>query len=178
MVKKILNILIIQIIILSSLTLIKINHESIKETAIPSFLIIHKQKNKDKLGKLSIESLNINELIYQIGSEENTVDKHVTILKESILPDKEKSIVFLAAHSGTGENSYFENLKNITVNTIVKLTINKKEYKYIVKEIWEDRKDGFININKEDKNQLILTTCSPFNKNKQLIVSCIEKESN
>lgn len=32
-------------------------------------------------------------------------------------------------------------------------------------------KDGDIEINKTSKNQLILTTCSTTNKNKQLIVS-------
>ena len=44
--------------------------------------------------------------------------------------------------------------------------------------MWEEIKNGFINVNKEPDNQLILTTCSPIHNNYQLIVNCIEKESN
>ena len=56
--------------------------------------------------------------------------------------------------------------------------MNNKQYIYIVKDIWEEPKNGYINVNKENKKQLILTTCSPTNSKKQLIVNCIEKESN
>ena len=134
-------------------------------------------KSKLKIGKIEIEKLKINENLYQINSQENNIDKHITILKESIMPEKENSIVFIAAHSGTGKIAYFKNLDHLQKGDIIKLTINNKTYFYNVKEKWEKEKDGFINITKDKEKQLILTTCSPNNKKKQLIVNCIEKES-
>ena len=88
------------------------------------------------------------------------------------------SIIFIAAHSGEGKIAYFNELNKLKIDDKVIIKINNKKYTYLVKEMWEEKKNGFINVNKEPENQLILTTCSPFNKNKQLIVSCIEKESN
>ncbi|MBQ6323212.1 MAG: hypothetical protein IJI22_00070 [Bacilli bacterium] len=58
------------------------------------------------------------------------------------------------------------------------LIINRKKYTYEVKDIWEEEKNGYINLNKEGKNQLILTTCSPTRNNYQLVVNCIEKDVN
>ena len=165
------------IILLFYLSIIKINNST---NFYENFKIIYKykeNKENDIIGYLKIESLNINEKLYKIESPENNVDKHVTILKESILPDNDNSIIFIAAHSGTGNIAYFKNLDKIKENSLVELKINNKKYNYIVKEIWEDPKNGYININKEKEKQLILTTCSPNNNKKQLIVNCIEKES-
>jgi sortase (surface protein transpeptidase) len=53
-----------------------------------------------------------------------------------------------------------------------------KKYTYYVRDIWEEKKNGYINISEEDTKQLILTTCSPNRYGYQLIINCIEKESN
>ena len=174
--KKIFIILIIMIIFLSSLTIIKISDDQPLKKIITNFNILHEDSNI--IGSIKIDKLNLNENLYKIESEENNVDKHVTILKESIFPENENSIIFIAAHSGIGEIAYFKNLDKIEQNDIINLKLNNKEYNYIVKNTWEEPKNGFININKEKENQLILTTCSPTNNGKQLIVNCIEKESN
>ena len=108
-------------------------------------------------------------------TSENTIEKHISILKESIFPNQENSIIFLAAHSGIGKIAYFEELDNLEPNDEVILILNNKKYTYIVKNSWEEKKNGYINVNKEIKNQLILTTCSPTKENYQLIVNCIEK---
>ena len=85
--------------------------------------------------------------------------------------------MFIAAHSGIGKIAYFEELDELKPNDEIILNINNKTYKYIVKEYWEEKKNGYINVNKESKKQLILTTCSPNKDNYQLIINCIEKES-
>lgn len=167
------------IILLFYLSIIKISDSPKNIYENIRIIYNHKEKQEeDVIGSLKIESLNINEKLYKIESPENNVDKHVTILKESIFPDKENSIIFIAAHSGTGDIAYFKNLDKINKNDLVTLNINDEIYNYIVKDIWEDPKNGYININKDKENQLILTTCSPNNSKKQLIVNCIEKESN
>lgn len=133
--------------------------------------------NNKVINRLIIEKININERLYDINSKENTIEKHISYLKGTIMPDKENSIVILAAHSGTGKIAYFQELDKLQEDDIVILIYNNKKYKYIVKDIWEQKKNGYININKEKEKQLVLTTCSPNKNNYQLIVNCIEKES-
>ena len=167
-------------IILFYFSFIKISEAPSTLNPVKNFKIIYnkKEENDNIIGYIKIDKLNINEKLYKINSSENNVDKHVTILKESVLPDKENSIVFIAAHSGTGDIAYFKDLDKLKIRDNIILNINKKNYTYTVKEMWEDPKNGYININKEKEKQLILTTCSPNNSKKQLIVNCIEKESN
>ena len=126
---------------------------------------------------MKINKINLKEKLYNINSKENNIEQNITILKESILPDKDNSIMFIAAHSGIGKIAYFEELDELKPNDEIILNINNKTYKYIVKEYWEEKKNGYINVNKESKKQLILTTCSPNKDNYQLIINCIEKES-
>lgn len=139
---------------------------------------VQKEQEKDNsIGELRINSINLKEKLYPINDKKNNVDQNVTILKESIPPNKDNSIMFLAAHSGTGPYAYFKNLDKINKNDTIKLFYEHNEYNYVVKNIWETEKDGDIEITKEKENQLILTTCSPTNKKKQLIINCIKKES-
>ena len=143
---------------------------------IPKMNIVDNNQSKN-LGTLIIKKIKLKEDFYQINAKENNVEEHVTILKESILPPNENSIIFLAAHSGTGKIAYFQELDKLTEKDKIILIINNKKYNYQVKDIWEERKNGFINVNKEIENQLILTTCSPTKEEYQLIINCIQKES-
>ena len=174
MLKKILIILIVIIIILINLSIIKIDNNKEKIYINKPIFI---NDNDNSIGYLKIDKINLNEKLYNINSKENNIEKNITILKESIFPDKENSIIFIAAHSGVGKIAYFEKLDELNINDEVTLIINKKTYKYVVKEYWEEKKNGYINVNKDNKKQLILTTCSPNKKNYQLVINCIEKES-
>ena len=140
--------------------------------------IVPKTKEKEEIGLLEISKINLKEKLYKIDSPKNTIEEHVSILKESTTPDKENSLLILAAHSGTGKIAYFEELDQLNINDEITIFYQKKKYQYIVKEKWEEKKNGYIHIKKESKKQLVLTTCSPKRKNYQLIVNCIEKESN
>ncbi len=133
--------------------------------------------NDDSIGNIKIEKLGINNRLYDLNNEKNNVDQNVTILEGSIEPDKNNSIMFIAAHSGTGEIAYFKDLDKLNKNDEVILDYKGNEYKYKVVEKWETNKDGDIEVTKTDENQLVLTTCSPSNETKQLIVNCILKES-
>ena len=55
--------------------------------------------------------------------------------------------------------------------------LKNKTYNYKVTSSWETIKDGTIEVSKQSTNQLILTTCSKKDKNKQLIVNTIKKET-
>ena len=130
------------------------------------------EKN-DIIGKISIPKIHLEEYLYRIDSKDNNIEKHITILKESSFP----SILFLAAHSGEGKIAYFNNLDKLVLNDKVIIIYNKKKYIYIVKDIWEEEKNGYINLYKTVENQLVLTTCSPNKDNYQLIINCTEKDS-
>jgi len=166
------------IIIITILSLIKIDNKNLNKLNKISLNINIIKKQDKPIAKLIINKINLEEYLYDINSSENTIEKHVTFLKESIFPDQNNSIIFIAAHSGTGKIAYFQKLDKLEINDKIKLLYNGKYYNYIVKDIWEDNKNGYINIIKELENQLILTTCSPTKENKQLIINCIEKESN
>lgn len=173
MIKRLFLILSILLVLILPISILKI---SAKEDNYPIFKlnIIAEQP----IGTLIIKRLNLKENLYKIGSSKNNIEEHVTILKESIAPNQANSTFFLAAHSGNGKAAYFEELDELKQNDKIELIYKNTKYTYYVKDIFEEKKDGYININKEVSKQLVLTTCSPNRDGYQLIVNCIEKESN
>lgn len=125
---------------------------------------------------LEIKKINLKQPFYEINDKNNTIEKNIEILKDSIMPDKDNSIVIIAAHSGEGDIAYFNNLTELTINDELLLSYNNKIYKYYIKEIYEEDKTGYINVDKEKEKQLILTTCHPNKPNKQLVINAIKKE--
>ena len=169
MLKKFIIILII-ILFLSTTNYNKVSNK-INKTASRNKIEYNYIEQKEKaIGTLIIEKIKINNNLYDIKSPNNNVDKNVTILY------KDNNTIVLAAHSGTGKVSYFKNLNLLKTNDEVIININNRIDKYIVKDIWEEEKNGTINFKKDKKEQLILTTCSPNSNKKQLIVSCTKKE--
>ena len=117
----------------------------------------------------------------------------VEILLNKDLSDKEKIILSMILYlseetkSCFASNKYIASIVNVTANRVskiisslkekqyikVKLKYKDKIYNYTINNIWEEEKTGYIHINKTKENQLILTTCSPKNKDKQLIIESI-----
>lgn len=136
-------------------------------------------KHREKyIAKLVIPKINLDKPIYSLNSKLNNVEKNVTILEGSILPNNDNSIIFLAAHSGNGGIAYFNNLDKLKLNDNIIFQYNNYRYYYIINSIFEEDKDGDIEINITSKNQLVLTTCSKTDSKKQLIVNSnlIKKE--
>ncbi|MBQ8131751.1 MAG: sortase [Bacilli bacterium] len=190
MAKQIIKIILILVIYIGSCYIIYKQEKPKEPFQLPRFSIKEgitlkerlEEKGKDmekekSIGYLDIPSISLKEKLYSIDSIENNVDKNITILEGSISPSEDNSIFFLAAHSGTGPYAYFKNLNKVRINEEIILKYEDKEYKYTIKEMWETDKDGDIEVQKGKENQLILTTCSPTNKEKQLVINCIKKES-
>lgn len=133
-------------------------------------------KEEKILGILEIPKINLRKIIYPLTDKQNNVEQNVTILKESILPAEQDSIVFLAAHSGTGTKAFFTRLDELSKKDIIKFTYLNKTYYYEVEIIEEQEKIGTINIPKKEGDYLILTTCSEKDKAKQLVISCKRQE--
>ena len=131
------------------------------------------------IGTLKINKINLFNKIYPINDPLNNIEKNVTILNYSNEPSNDNSIIFIAAHSGTGKLAFFKNLNKLEINDTIELTYKNKLYTYQIKDIWEIKKTGNISVEKENSNQLVLTTCSPTKDNYQLIINSIliKKES-
>ena len=125
---------------------------------------VSKEENNEIIGTLTIDKLNLSKNIYNINSSHNNVEENVTILNDDI------NLIVLAAHSGPGYIAFFNDLDKLELNDTVNLTYNNKNLVYKVINIEEQPKDGTIEINKTDKQRLILTTCSKKDKTKQLVV--------
>lgn len=181
MVKKIFITVIIISSIFFSLSFFKIEDNIIKYTIhIPSEIRIAKTRiiqAERPIGKITIPKININKPLYDINSEKNNIEENITILKGSTYPDQDNSTLFIAAHSGDNKISFFENLDQLKKDDEITITYNNQNYTYIVKDIYEKEKDGYITGPIEKKKQLILTTCCPKKEACQLIINCIEKES-
>ena len=126
---------------------------------------VSKEENDEIIGTLTIDKLNLSKNIYNINSSHNNVEENVTILNNDI------NLIVLAAHSGPGYIAFFDDLDKLELNDTINLTYNNKNLVYIVTNIEEQTKDGTIEINKTDKQRLILTTCSKKDKNKQLVIT-------
>ena len=125
---------------------------------------VNKDENDEIIGTLTIDKLNLSRKIYNINSSHNNVEENVTILNDDM------NLIVLAAHSGPGYIAFFNDLDKLELNDTVNLTYNNKKLVYKVTNIEEQPKDGTIEINKTDKQMLILTTCSKKDKTKQLVV--------
>ena len=78
--------------------------------------------DNEYLGYIYIPKINIKKNLFSIESNKNNIEYNVEILKETIFPDKDNSIVFLAAHSGSGNNAFFNDLKHLNNNDEIVLT--------------------------------------------------------
>lgn len=154
------------------------HHIYIENTTIAKTLTIPNSTPTqiDKIGYIKIEKINLYQPLYKIESPHNNIEENITILKDSIMPDKDNSIIFLAAHSGSGKKAFFDNLDKLIKKDKITLEYNNEIYAYEVTDIWEEKKNGYIHVNKSKNKQLVLTTCSK-NKNKQLVINSILKNT-
>lgn len=115
-------------------------------------------------GYLIIPTLNMTYGFYDINNKLNDVDKNVTLINSNI-----ENTFILAAHSGTGNLAYFNDLKYLEKNDEIYLKFKDKILKYEIVNIRSEKKNGKIKI-KNKENQLILTTCDQVRKGNQLII--------
>ena len=83
----------------------------------------------------------------------------------------------LAAHSGEGRIAYFNKLIELSEGDEIEFKYYDETYIYVVDNIYEQEKNGYIKFSKRNESQLILTTCSTQNNKMQLIVEAKIKKS-
>ncbi len=119
---------------------------------------------------LEIPQIHLKKGIYKKEDKRNHIDKNVTIHEASNYPNQEKSNIILMAHSGTGENAYFQDLYQLNENSLIKIYYQNIKYTYKISHYYEIDKNGFANIQRDQHQKTItLITCSQKNKSKQLV---------
>ncbi len=129
-----------------------------------------KTNNDNYIGILEIPTINLRKGFYNINNKNNNVNKNIQVLKNSSMPDQENSLLAIAGHSGNGRKSFFNNLDKLNINDEIIIYYNDNEYFYKINNIYEEDKDGTIEIKKDNYSKLVLTTCNQKDKTKQIII--------
>ena len=115
----------------------------------------------DYIGYLTIPKINLTKGFLDIRSTENDVDKNLLVVEGSNYPDKEQGNFIIAGHSGTGWNSFFNDLYKLNENDTVYVTYKGKKYIYLIKNIYKQPKIGKLAIYRDyTKTTLPLITCT------------------
>ncbi len=146
------------------------NDKTLKKTINDNYTnIIHNHYNKDKniLLTIIIPKINLDKSVYTLNNPNNNIKKNIQILSSSNINN---NTFILASHSGTNNNAYFNNLYKLRLKDKIYIKKDKSMYTYIINKIYYINKTGYLELEKEIKNTLILITCSTKYKNKQLII--------
>lgn len=135
--------------------------------------------NYNYIAVLEIPSIHLKRGLFPINDKNNNVNKNIEILQNSDMPDVQNGLLALAGHSGNSRIAFFNNLHKLKKQELVYVYYNNIKYIYEVTSIDRQDKIGEISITKtKDTTELVLTTCDPETKGKQVIVMAklIEKQ--
>ena len=122
------------------------------------------------IGYLEIPKINLKKGFVDIKSKDNNVNKNVAIMKDSVYPDVDGSLMVMASHNGTCWNCYFKNLKKLSNNDIIYIYYDDVRYTYKLVNIYEVKKTGKVSIYRNSrKTTLALVTCKWGTKDTQVV---------
>lgn len=151
--------------------------DHVNEENISLYYQENKKTSDQYIGILSIPKINLKRGFYSKNSSLNNLSKNIYYLKESIPLEEENSMIILAAHRGSSKVAFFNDLIKLTIGDEIYLDYQNKEYTYVLTEIYDELKDGHLNIYRDDtKDSLILITCNKYQKKYQTIYVSYRKE--
>lgn len=121
-------------------------------------------KNSNYISLLEIPKINFKRGI----TNESNINKNISFLKDSNMPNISGSTTIIAGHSGNSSNSYFKNLYKLKIGDYAYLFYDRIKYKYIVYKMEVIKKTGKLKLNNDRIKKLILITCK--DDDKQIIV--------
>lgn len=120
---------------------------------------------------LEIPTISFKRGLVEINSKRNDVKYNVQIIKPSDMPNVTNGNLILASHSGSGYTAFFRNLYKLKIGDKSYVYYDNEKYTYEVIKIYEETKDGTIQIKRNQKETtLTLITCSQTNKKNQIVV--------
>lgn len=124
----------------------------------------------DYIGYLTIPKINFTKGFLDYRSEENNVDKNLLVIPESNYPDVDKGNFIIAGHSGTGWNSFFNDLYQLQIGDTAFINYKGKKYNYSIVNIYTQPKVGKLAIYRNyEKTTLTLITCTNFDSTSQTV---------
>lgn len=157
-----------------------LDKEEIKYTNKENILVYYQDQKKtidQYIGILDIPKINLKRGFYPKESHLNTLSKNIYYLQESIPLEENNSMMILAAHRGSSSVAFFDDLEDLQIGDEIYLDYQNNKYTYILKEIYDELKDGHLNIYRDDtKDSLILITCNKYKKKYQTIYVSYRKE--
>ena len=147
---------------------IKISHWIIS-IILASILIESQTKAQYQYAVLEIPKIKLQETIYQKDSKYNDLKYGLYILQESNIEEN----LIIASHSGTAKTSYFKNLDQLKLEDEIRIIKDNNIYLFKIINIYEERKDGKINVQRYNSTTLTLITCKKNTNDLHLVISAI-----
>ncbi len=122
------------------------------------------------IGILEIPKINLKRGFLSLGDKNNNVNKNIEVLKNSTMPDEDKSLLAIAGHSGNGKRSYFKYLYKLNTNDLIYVYYKGIKYTYEIVSKYDVLKDGDIEVIRSNNKMLVLTTCSQTDRTKQIVI--------
>ena len=125
------------------------------------------------VGYLNIPKINLKKGFTEIDNRYNNVNRNIQVIKPSNYPDVVGGNFIIAGHSGSSSVSFFKDLYKLVLGDEVYITYNGVDYKYVIKNIYTDLKDGDVVIRRnKEATTLTLITCTKGDKTTQTIYIC------
>ncbi len=122
------------------------------------------------LGVLEIPKIGLKRGFYGFDSRYNNIERNVTLVGGSTMPDVVNGNLILMAHSGSAYVSFFAYLYRLNVGDIAYVTYNGIKYKYQIVNIYNIPKTGQATITRNmDRSCMTLITCTKDSETEQTI---------
>lgn len=136
-----------------------------KDEAVPERLANIGEEDKsityNYIGTLEISKLNLKRGFLDISSPYNNVNRNVTVIEHSTMPDVLNGNLILAAHSGNCWVCYFDKLHTLSIGDSALVNYNGYTYYYELKNIYNVAKTGTVEVKRNpSKTVLTLITCT------------------
>jgi LPXTG-site transpeptidase (sortase) family protein len=114
-----------------------------------------------------IPSIELDRNIYYLDERLNDVNRNIELLVDS---DIGKNIFYIAGHSGSGDNCYFNRVDELVDGDCLYIYIDDRVLVYEVVDSYEIVKSGYMKVESDEGDVLYLITCKVYNNGRQLVV--------
>ena len=145
----------------SKISTIKLEQEQTSEEVVEQEEV---EDLEHYIGYLEIPKISFNRGFYSKNSEFNNVELNIQVLSNSSYPDTKNGNLIIVGHSGDAYNSYFTDLKYLSIDDELIITYKEHKYYYLIKDIYNVEKTGIVSIKRDQRqNTLTLITCTSGN---------------
>ena len=98
------------------------------------------------IGTLEIPKISLKRGFLNLESPYNNVNRNVTLIENSTMPDVNNGNIILAAHSGNCWVCYFDKLYKLSIGDKASINYNGYKYNYELKNVYNVAKTGTVEV--------------------------------